>query len=289
MRLNSIRAGTSLGASAKSPEQSPVRPSNPPPPFGTPGTVPEVIQAMAGFVEWCESNSSRLGYFAALYTRITEAVEDALVQGTVFKDNVQMARLDVIFASRYLAALNGYFHPDQYPGISRCWLAAFVGSEAAGDTVVQHMLSGVAAHIGLDLGIATQQVCASPANLQQFRGDYDQINSVLAQQVQTVLSEIDAVSPVLADLYTVLGKHEMALIDDGLGGSRMVAWTLANTLATQSPAQQALTIAGQDALVAGLIGTLFTPPEPLESVAQLVARQENPDIAQVTAKLVPPD
>jgi len=264
-----------------------MRPPNPPPPFAAAGTVPEVIQAMAGFGTWCETNASRLGYFTALYTRITMAVEAALVQGTVFRNNDRMAQLDVTFANRYLTALNGYFHPELSPGVSQCWLASFVGAETAGDTVVQHMLSGVAAHIGLDLGVATQQVCGSPANLQEFNGDFDQINTVLAQQVQTVLAEIDAESPLLADLYLVLGKHEMALIDDGLGGSRMVAWTLATALAGQQPAQQALTIAAQDALVAKLIPILFTPPEPLEAVAQIVARQENPNIAQVISELMP--
>jgi hypothetical protein len=264
-----------------------MRPPHPPPPFGAATTVPDVIQAMAGFVAWCEGNGSRLGYFGALYMRITKAVEAALLQGTVFQDNEQMARLDVIFANRYLTALNGYFYPDQFPGLSGCWLASFVGAEAAGDTVVQHMLSGVAAHIGLDLGIATQQVCGSLANLLPFRGDYDQINAVLAEQVQTVLAEIDAVSPLLADLYQVLGKHEMALIDDGLGGSRTVAWTLAMTLAAEPPAQQAPTVSAQDALVARLIPVLFTPPEPLESVAQIVARQENPNTSQVIADLMP--
>jgi hypothetical protein len=260
-------------------------PPDPPPPFAAAGTVPEVIQALTGFVAWCEANASRLGYFAALYMRITKAVEAALVQGTVFQNNECMARLDVIFAGRYLTALNGYFHPDRFPGLSASWLASFVGAEAAGDSVVQHMLSGVAAHIGLDLGIATQQVCATPAALNPFKGDFDQINSVLAQQVQTVLAEIDAVSPLLADLYLLLGKHEMALIDDGLGGSREVAWTLATTLAGQPSPQQATTIAAQDALVAGLIPTLFTPPEPLEAVAQIVAQHENQNIAQVIAGL----
>src|ERR1022692_1201098 len=283
-----------------------MRPPNLAPPFAAAATVPEVIQALAGFVPWCETNASRLGYFAALYMRITKAVEAALLQGTVFQDNERMAQLDVTFANRYLTALNGYFHPDLFPGISGCWLASFAGAETAGDTTVQHMLSGVAAHIGLDLGIAvqhmlsgvaahigldlgiaTQQVCGSPANLQQFQGDYDQINTVLAQQVQTVLAEINAVSPLLADLYLVLGKHEMALIDDGLGGSRVVAWTLASSLAGQPSAQQALTIAAQDALVAGLIASLFTPPEPLEAVAQIVPGQENPNIAQVIADLLP--
>jgi uncharacterized protein DUF5995 len=264
-----------------------MRPTNPPPAFATPSTVPEVILELEGFLGWCESNASRLGFFAALYLQITKAVEAAILQGTVFSDNVRMAQLDVTFANRYLAALNGYFHPDEYPGISRCWLAAFVGAESPGDTVVQHMLSGVAAHIGLDLGIATQQVCGSPANLLQFRGDYDQINAVLAQQVQAVLSEIDAVSPVLADLYSVLGKNEMALIDDSLGGSRTVAWTLASTLAGQPTAQQAVTIAAQDVVVSSLVLTLFTPPEPLEAVAQIVAKEENPDISLVISDLHP--
>jgi len=264
-----------------------MRPPNPPQPFAAPATVPDVIQAMAGFVTWCGASSSRLGFFAALYVRITKAVEEALERGTVFQDNGLMAQLDVTFANRYLTALNGYLHPDLFPGISGCWLAAFTGAEVPGDTVVQHMLSGVAAHIGLDLGIATQQVCGSLANLQRFQGDFDQINTVLAQQVQSVLAEVDAVSPLLADLYLVLGKQEMALIDDGLGGSRMAAWTLATTLAGQPPAQQALTIAAQDALVAGLIPVLLNPPDPLEDVAQIVARQENQNIAQVIADLLP--
>jgi hypothetical protein len=264
-----------------------MRPPNPPPPLGAAATVPDVIEAISGFIGWCQANSSRLGYFAALYLRITNAVEAALIQGTVFQDNVQMAQLDVTFANRYLTALNGYLHPDLFPGVSRCWLASFQGAEAAGDSVVQHMLSGVAAHIGLDLGIATQQVCGSPANLLRFRGDYDQINAVLAQQVQTVLAEVDSASPLLADLYQVLGKHEMAMIDVGIGGSRTAAWTLANALAVQVPAQQSLTIAAQDGVVAALIPTLFTPSEPLESVAQIVAREENPNISQVIGDLNP--
>jgi hypothetical protein len=66
-----------------------------------------------------------------------------------------------------------------------------------------------------------------------------------------------------------------------------VAWTLASALAVQPPAQQALTIDAQDTLVAGLVGTLFAPPEPLESIAQIVARQENPNVAQVVASLRP--
>ncbi len=162
-----------------------MRPTHPPTAFATPSTVPEAILDLEGFLAWCESSASRLGFFAALYLQITKAVkEPPFSRARSSRTTGQMSQLDVTFANRYLKALNGYFHPDQYPGLSRCWLAAFVGAESPGDTVVQHMLSGVAAHIGLDLGIATQQVCGSPENLLQFQGDYDQINTVLAQRVQ---------------------------------------------------------------------------------------------------------
>lgn len=287
MNVGRLLLGNPLDGAAGLDRNGLLRPPNPPPPFGSPATVPDVIQALEGFLSWCQANSCRLGYFAALYLRITKAVEAALLQGTVFRNNEQMARLDVTFANRYLTALDGYFHPDQYPGISACWLASFVGAESDGDTVVQHMVSGVASHIGLDLGIATQQVCGSFANLLQFQGDYDEINAVLDQQVQSVLAEIDAVSPVLADLYQVLGKHEMALVDGGIGDSRAAAWTFALKLASEPPSLQGPTIAVQDLLVARLIPTLFSPPEPLESVAQLIARQENTNIGQVIARLVP--
>src|ERR1039458_6712450 len=75
----------------------------------------------------------------------------------------------------------------------------------------------------------------------------------------------------------------MALIDDGLGGSRVVAWTLASSLAGQPSAQQALTIAAQDALVAGVIASLFTPPRPLPAGAQLDERGGGPRAAPTGA------
>jgi hypothetical protein len=100
--------------------------ANPPAPFQGITTVPLVIEALEGFVGWCETNSSRLGYFAALYLRITEAVEAAIEQGNVFHNNALLAQLDVTFANRYLAALNAYFHPADFPPISACWLRAFM-------------------------------------------------------------------------------------------------------------------------------------------------------------------
>src|SRR5882724_9132021 len=128
-----------------------MRPYPPPPPIAPATTIPERIDTVSGFAVWCQVNASRLGYFAALYLRITKAVQAGLLVGTVFQNNERMTQLDVTFANRYLSALNSYFYPERFPGLSKCWLRSFVGTETSGETIVQYMLSGVAAHIGLDL------------------------------------------------------------------------------------------------------------------------------------------
>jgi hypothetical protein len=258
----------------------------PPPSIAPATTIPEVIEAISGFADWCQINASRLGYFAALYLRITKTVEAGLLVGTVFQNNERMTQLDVTFANRYLSALNSYFYPENSPGLSKCWHRCFVGAETSGDTIVQYMLSGVAAHIGLDLGVAAQQVCGSRSNLQAFQGDFDRINTVLSDQVQTVLSEIDTESPILGDLYQVLGKHEVALIDESLGGSRDMAWALSLTLASEDRALRDATIAVKDSLVAGVVDLIYSPLEPLESIAQLIVQKENQNVPEVIAKLL---
>ena len=50
----------------------------------------------------------RLGYFAAMYKRITIAVRTAVNNGA-FQDGPRMERFDAAFAGRYFDALNGYF------------------------------------------------------------------------------------------------------------------------------------------------------------------------------------
>src|ERR1700752_5430589 len=83
-------------------------------------TLDGVVSALDSVVDWSIATSSRLGYFAALYKRITIAVGVAVGEGA-FEDGPRMERLDVAFASRYLAALNGHFHPGRFPKPTRSW------------------------------------------------------------------------------------------------------------------------------------------------------------------------
>jgi hypothetical protein len=192
-------------------------------PIITPATgVDEVVARIDAVIAWAIDNQSRLGYFAALYKRITRAIGEAVTAG-VFADGPRMERFDATFANRYFAALDGYFHPAQFPAPSHCWRVAFDAAQLPGPVIAQHMLLGVNAHIALDLGVTAWQI-APPAPLSSLQSDFDAVNTVLAGQVKAVLDEIDAISPVLADVYGILQKDEIGIIDDTLIVFRDGAW-----------------------------------------------------------------
>ena len=134
-------------------------PTMPPPPTPIPTvtTLDEVVEAIGSIIDWSISASSRLGYFAALYKRITIAVGVALDQ-VAFEDGPRMERFDVAFSVRYFDALNGYFHPGQFPKPTRSWQVTLDAAHRSEPTIVQHMLAGVNAHIALDLGIVAQTI-----------------------------------------------------------------------------------------------------------------------------------
>ena len=154
---------------------------SPLPPIPPAASIDQVIDVIQGIVDWSIANESRLGYFAALYKRITIAIRNGIRDG-LFDDGPRMERFDVTFASRYFAALNGYFHPTQFPFLSQCWRVAFDGAQRPAPILVQHMLAGVNAHIDLDLGIAAEAVALGRL-LPTLHRDFNKVNAVLASQV----------------------------------------------------------------------------------------------------------
>jgi hypothetical protein len=246
------------------------------PPITGISNIDDVIAAIQGIVDWSIASQSRLGYFAALYKRITLAIKKAIADGA-FDDGPRMERLDVIFASRYFAALNGYFHPGAFPLPSHCWRVAFDGATHEEPIIVQHMLAGVNAHIDLDLGIAASEV-APGAQIESLHADFDKINAVLASQVRGVLDDIDVLSPVLADLYDVLMEHEIDLIDEGLIIFRDGAWRLATLLACEPAIMHPATIMVKDLEVAKLGTLILYPPPLIASVVAVIASSESRDV-----------
>lgn len=252
---------------------------SPLPPIPPVTSIDQVIAAIQGIVDWTIANPSRLGYFAALYKRITIAIKKGIQDG-LFQDGPRMERFDVTFASRYFAALNEYFHPTQFKGeISRCWKVAFDGALGPGPILVQHMLAGVNAHIDLDLGIAAEAV-APGRQLPSLHRDFNTVNAVLFSQVASVVMEIDSLSPVLADIYAVLMQHELDLIADGLAIVRDGAWRFAEILADTPGFVDPTVIKVHDLKVADLGKLILNPPGFLERIVELIASKESRDIVK---------
>ena len=201
----------------------------PPPPIPAAATIRQVVDALETVIAWSIEASSRLGYFAALYKRVTIAVGVAVAEGK-FEDGARLERLDTAFANRYFDALNGHFHPDRFRRPTHSWQVTFDAASRPEPILAQHMFAGVNAHIGLDLGIAAEAICPGP-KLITLHEDFNRINAVLASQVTGVVEDINELSPVLAALYASLKKEQIHLINETVQGYRDSAWRFAAVLA----------------------------------------------------------
>lgn len=208
-------------------------------------TIDDVVSALDTIVQQSYDSASRLGYFAALYRRVTCAVRDGLGAGQ-FQNGPLLERLDVVFASRYLDALAAL----QAGGTaSRSWMLAFRGCDDASLLILQQLLSGMNAHINLDLGVASAQV--SPGDqLPQLKADFDQINALLAGQVGAVEAEIASLSPLIGDLEKLGLRSETSVINFSMQAARDNAWFTAQGLATEPALLHDATVEGLDLAVA---------------------------------------
>src|SRR5271166_3559862 len=217
-------------------------------------TIGDVVSALDTIVQESYDKASRLGYFAALYRRVTCAVRNGLTSGR-FQNAPLMEKLDVVFASRYLDAL-ATFQAGGTP--TRSWILAFRGGDDASLLILQQLLSGMNAHINLDLGIASAQV--SPGDqLPQLKPDFDEINAVLADQVSAVEAEIAAVSPLIGDLEKIGMRSETSIINFSLQAARDNARFIATRLAGEPSALHDVTIDGLDLAVSIEGGAILHP------------------------------
>ncbi len=244
--------------------------------------IDDVVARLTAVIAEAEAAGSRLGYFPALYRRVTEAVLAAL---PTFDDPARMTRLDTVFAGRYLTALSTYQAGGQP---SKSWAVAFQAAADAEPIVLQHLLLGMNAHINLDLGIAAAQVAPGPA-LPALRADFLRVNAILASVVTTVVGELAAVSPLLSLLSQVVGEPGGEQIANfGVGTARDWAWTFAEILAPLSPPEQQAKIAAVDSLVAGFASALWHPDPVLAALYKVIRSAEIDSVPEALRVLAAP-
>jgi Family of unknown function (DUF5995) len=242
-----------------------------------------VIERLDIVIAWSRENASRLGYFTALYKRVTRAIGKGIDDG-LFEDGPRMERFDTTFANRYFAALNAHFYPGSGPAPSHCWRVKFEAAERPSRVILLHMLAGMNAHVDLDLGVTAWEI-AKPGSLDALHDDFMMINTILAHQVKAVLHEIGEISPVLADIYDVLRKTEIQLIDEALFVVRDRAWNFARILSAEPRFLDSPTIGIRDLAIAAFGSLLLNPPAPFRAIVDGIAARENQDVAHNIAVL----
>ena len=218
-------------------------------------TIDDVVSALDAIIQRAWEEHSRLGYFAALYRRVTRAVRDG-INLHQFSDGPLMEKLDVVFASRYLDALAAY---QSHGALSRCWKVAFDACTDDSRLILQHLLAGMNAHINLDLGVAAAQV--SPGDqLPHLKADFDQINVVLAAQVGAVEDEMSSASRLVQGVSYVGPESETKVINFNIELARKTAWFTGERLASQPTMMHAVTIDGLDLAVSLQGRAILHPP-----------------------------
>jgi len=203
--------------------------------------VDAVIDQLDDIIVRARQERSRLGYFPALYRKVTVSARAALVTD-VFDDPVRAQRLIVVFANRYLTALDEYHAGRLATG---SWKLVFDASGHFWPIVLQHLLLGVNAHINVDLGIAAART-APAGELPSIQSDFNKVNQLLFELVDDVQRRLATVWPGLRLLDRMAGRVDEWMANVTLRIARQQAWRFAEQLAPASLDKQTELIRVQD-------------------------------------------
>ncbi|HEX4423339.1 MAG TPA: DUF5995 family protein [Kofleriaceae bacterium] len=243
-------------------------------------TIDEVVAQLDQIIAAAIASRSRIGLFAALYRQVTLKIRRGIADG-LFEDGARMARLDAVFANRYLAALSAW----QAGGTpSQSWQFAFDATKRDDLVVIQHLLLGINAHINLDLGIAAAAVCPGDA-LPGLHTDFNRINLILSGMVEGVKRTIAKFSPLTHLLDEVGGSFENGMINFSMAAARDDAWQHAALLAPLDPALIGPTITLIDTKATFLGRLVADPGRMLTRVLDAIHLGESPDVTEIIQAL----
>jgi hypothetical protein len=226
-------------------------------------TIDEVIQLLDSIIDDALATQNRIGYFPALYRRVTAAVKTGVEQGA-FEDGERMQRLDVAFANRYFAA---YIHEQP---LTTSWQIAFAATRSRSPMLLQHLLLGMNAHINLDLGIAAALIAPGEA-IQSIKHDFFKINMILASLVSECVAEFGKIWPIIAWGNQMLESKEDMLIAFGMDEARSSAWDTALAFAPLTGTAWADKLTNQDRWVHSLGQQVYHPPFPVNVLTWMFA------------------
>ena len=239
--------------------------------------IDEVIARITDIIDISRQEPGRLGYFAALYRKVTISVKQGILNGS-FEDGARIERLDVKFANRYLEAYDLH-RKGETPTAS--WQVSFEAAGHLRPLILQHLLLGINAHINLDLGIAAVER-APGDQLAPLKHDFDMINKLLAELVQPVQDKISEVSPWIGFLERIDPSADDAVINFSLDKARASVWNFAVRLNSLGENEQIAAVKQRDQEIAALGRLVYKPPGVLLNLGLLAIRlRESNDVARV--------
>lgn len=84
-------------------------------------TIDDILTQLESIIAESIRTNNRMGYFAALYYKVTASVKEGIAKGQ-FENGPRMEQFDVLFAGRYLDALNAW--KNNQP-VTASWQEAF--------------------------------------------------------------------------------------------------------------------------------------------------------------------
>jgi len=215
-------------------------------------TIDEILSALSNIIAASERSGDRVGYFAALYYKVTLKVKEGITRNE-FENGPRMEKLDVLFASRYLDALQQW---RKGLPLTQSWQVAFDATRRSSLLVLQQLLLGINAHINLDLGIAAVETVQGQP-LDTIQKDFDAINTIISSLTYQVIHEINRISPLLSLMGLNAGNTDSLLIQFSIDNARDGAWCFAEDLYTKQGAAYDTCIKSRDKNIAQLAGALI--------------------------------
>ncbi len=196
-------------------------------PAGPVGSIAEAIDRMTTIADALPETDG-VACFNRMYLTVTRAV-GAHMGTEFFADPVFMDRLDVVFANRYLAALDSW--AADAASVCRSWRALISRHTRADVAPLQFAVAGMNAHINHDLPLALVATCREAGTELgdgSHHDDFEKVNALLAQLTQAIRQSFE--TGVIADLDRRCPELENVVGNFSVTAAREVAWDNANTL-----------------------------------------------------------
>jgi len=238
-----------------------------------PTTIDGVVRVLDGIIDDCLERRSRLGYFAALYRRVTVGVRRRVEAGT-YVDGARMERLDVRFAQRYIDA---YYQHRRGERPTEAWAYAFTAGEDERPIVLQHLLLGMNAHINLDLPVASARIL-DRHDPEGFESDFHAVNDLLAALIDEVQDEIATAGLWMKVADVLGGPVDEALCSLFLSRARSSAWGRAQALHAHEPAARPEIIRRFDRNTRRIAQHIYAPDSAISGLRSHLRGAESDDI-----------